>query len=102
MPIVRASLWPPCLNFSHPGVEARLANLILAKNGSRDTQSKRIMSLDDIVIVHYDPSWPQRYTEARAQILAALGGLVVDIEHFGSTSVPGLRQASHRHHGGSL
>ena len=48
------------------------------------------MTPDDIVIVEYDPTWPQRYEEGRAQILAALGGLVVDIEHFGSTSVPGL------------
>ena len=48
------------------------------------------MTPDDIVIVEYDPSWPQRYAEARAQILAALGSLVVDIEHFGSTPVPGL------------
>ena len=35
-----------------------------------------------------DPQWPQRYAEHRSRILAALGD--VEIEHIGSTSVPGL------------
>ena len=48
------------------------------------------MSIDDIVIVEYDLGWPLRYAEERSSILAALGDQAVDIEHFGSTSVPGL------------
>ena len=35
-----------------------------------------------------DPAWPQRYAEHRERILAALGE--VEVEHVGSTSVPGL------------
>ena len=35
-----------------------------------------------------DPSWPARYEEHRARIVAALGEVPVD--HVGSTSVPGL------------
>jgi GrpB-like predicted nucleotidyltransferase (UPF0157 family) len=42
------------------------------------------------VIVDPDPSWPAEYERESARILAALGELVVRIEHVGSTSVPGL------------
>jgi len=36
----------------------------------------------------YDPAWPLAYAEHRERILASLGE--VEIEHVGSTSVPGL------------
>lgn len=35
-----------------------------------------------------DPSWPARFDEHRARIVAALGD--VEVDHIGSTSVPGL------------
>ena len=38
----------------------------------------------------YDPSWPERYAEHAARLLAALGDRLVRVEHVGSTSVPGL------------
>ena len=41
-----------------------------------------------VELVEPDPQWPQRFDEHRARILAALGA--VDVEHVGSTSVPGL------------
>ena len=41
-------------------------------------------------IVDYDPRWPAMYEEEQARLLGALGPAVVAIEHFGSTSVPGL------------
>lgn len=37
-----------------------------------------------------DERWPELFAEHRARILAALAGADVDIEHIGSTSVPGL------------
>ena len=37
-----------------------------------------------------DPAWPERYAELEAQISAVLGERLVDIQHIGSTSVPGL------------
>ena len=37
-----------------------------------------------------DPAWPERYAELEAQISAALGERLVEIQHIGSTSVPGL------------
>jgi GrpB-like predicted nucleotidyltransferase (UPF0157 family) len=42
------------------------------------------------VVVDYDPAWPGWYARQRDAILAVDSGWVVAIEHFGSTSVPGL------------
>ena len=41
-------------------------------------------------IVDYDPRWPSIYEEEQHRLAAALGDVVVDIQHVGSTSVPGL------------
>jgi len=38
----------------------------------------------------HDERWAQDYREHRRRILAALAGLDVQVEHIGSTSVPGL------------
>ncbi|HTN80731.1 MAG TPA: GrpB family protein [Acidimicrobiales bacterium] len=43
-----------------------------------------------IVIVDHDPTWPERYEVERTRILDALGDRALDIQHIGSTSVPGL------------
>ncbi len=43
-----------------------------------------------MVLVEYDPSWPQRYAEQESRIRAALGDRAVEVHHAGSTSVPGL------------
>jgi GrpB-like predicted nucleotidyltransferase (UPF0157 family) len=37
-----------------------------------------------------DPDWPRRYDELAARIRAALGWRALQVEHVGSTSVPGL------------
>ena len=37
-----------------------------------------------------DPAWEDRYHEHRRRILGALSGVPVEVEHIGSTSVPGL------------
>ncbi len=44
----------------------------------------------DIVLVDYDPSWPERFEAERTKIERALGPLALRIEHIGSTAVPGL------------
>ncbi|WP_433655248.1 GrpB family protein [Nocardia sp. CA-128927] len=44
----------------------------------------------DIRIVDYNPTWPNRFTDQRARIAAALGPTARRIDHIGSTSVPGL------------
>jgi GrpB-like predicted nucleotidyltransferase (UPF0157 family) len=43
-----------------------------------------------VIIVDYDPHWPDLFQELRAPVVAALGDLVVIVEHVGSTAVPGL------------
>lgn len=45
---------------------------------------------EPIVIVPYDNEWPQIFLVLRARAAAAIGDLPVDIEHIGSTAVPGL------------
>jgi GrpB-like predicted nucleotidyltransferase (UPF0157 family) len=41
-------------------------------------------------IVDYDPGWPAMYEAEKKVILQAAGDWLVDIQHLGSTSVPGL------------
>jgi len=42
-----------------------------------------------IVLAPYDPAWPSRFAAARAEILSACGGLVIEVHHIGSTAIPG-------------
>lgn len=44
----------------------------------------------EIVIADYDPDWPRRFDAERQRIAHALGGAALQIEHIGSTAVPGL------------
>jgi GrpB-like predicted nucleotidyltransferase (UPF0157 family) len=48
------------------------------------------MGSTPLVIADYDPEWPARYEAEKALILKAIGHIIADIEHIGSTSVPGL------------
>jgi len=41
-------------------------------------------------IVDYDPAWAARYREEARVIRSALDALAVDVQHVGSTAVPGL------------
>ena len=43
-----------------------------------------------IEIVGYDTRWPRQFEEERRRILAAIGRYVAEVEHIGSTAVPGL------------
>lgn len=43
-----------------------------------------------IVIVDYEPRWPEQFLRHARVIADALGGAALRIEHIGSTSVPGL------------
>lgn len=42
-------------------------------------------------LVEYNPLWPQAFAEEAARLKHALGAAALAIEHYGSTSVPGLR-----------
>jgi len=43
-----------------------------------------------IVIVPYDPQWPDEFEALASVLRGALGDLALRIDHIGSTSVPGL------------
>jgi len=43
-----------------------------------------------VVLVDYDPDWPRLFAREAKRIRAALGERALQIEHVGSTSVPGL------------
>jgi GrpB-like predicted nucleotidyltransferase (UPF0157 family) len=45
---------------------------------------------EDVVLAEYDPRWPGLYAEEASRILALVGDRVLEIEHFGSTAIPGL------------
>lgn len=45
---------------------------------------------EPVVIVEYDPAWPERFAAERARLEAALAGHDARIEHVGSTAVVGL------------
>lgn len=47
--------------------------------------------MDDVRIVPHDPAWPTLFAVEAQRLRAVLDpGLLVGIEHFGSTAVPGL------------
>ena len=43
-----------------------------------------------VEVVAPEPAWPELYAIVRNRVVAALGDLVLAIEHVGSTAVPGL------------
>ncbi|MEF8874131.1 MAG: GrpB family protein [Candidatus Thermoplasmatota archaeon] len=49
-----------------------------------------IREQEELVVVDYDPEWPDIFEELKEIYMDHLGDLVVDIEHVGSTAVPGL------------
>ena len=51
---------------------------------SRETPDGRI------VVVDYNPKWPELFRREAEKIRAALGDVTLRLEHTGSTSVPGL------------
>jgi len=44
-----------------------------------------------VVLVEHDPGWARAYEEERQRVGEALAGLALDIQHYGSTAVPGIR-----------
>lgn len=47
--------------------------------------------MDEVELLPHDPSWPAMYEAEAERLHAAIpDGLVLRIEHFGSTAVPGL------------
>jgi GrpB-like predicted nucleotidyltransferase (UPF0157 family) len=45
---------------------------------------------EKIIIKEYDPKWASLFETERNELMEAIGHYVADIEHIGSTAVPGL------------
>jgi GrpB-like predicted nucleotidyltransferase (UPF0157 family)/8-oxo-dGTP pyrophosphatase MutT (NUDIX family) len=43
-----------------------------------------------VVVVPYDPVWPQEFARASSEVAAALGPNLLAVHHIGSTSIPGI------------
>ena len=48
------------------------------------------MRTTKVMVVPYDKAWKSAFEEIKSEIEAAIGDLIVGIEHVGSTSVEGL------------
>ena len=48
------------------------------------------MRTDKVMVLPYDGAWKAAFEAIKMEIERAVGGLVIDIEHVGSTSVEGL------------
>ncbi|APT59593.1 hypothetical protein RGI145_19830 [Roseomonas gilardii] len=69
----------------------RLRCLLGTRVGTRGRS--RLLGLDDgrVFLVGHDPIWASLYASEERLIRSALQGLLVDVQHFGSTSIPGIR-----------
>lgn len=45
---------------------------------------------EEVKLCEYSSAWPGLYEEERQRLLALLPGTFIDIQHIGSTSIPGL------------
>lgn len=54
------------------------------------TVGERKLHNAPVTLVDYDPSWPALFDREADRVRAALGDRVLQLEHVGSTSVPGL------------
>ncbi|PYX88742.1 MAG: GrpB family protein, partial [Acidobacteria bacterium] len=43
-----------------------------------------------VIVLDYDPNWPELFRSLRKRIADALGNMAAAIEHVGSTAVPDL------------
>jgi len=74
--------WRTCSNGRMTGMSDE--QVLAASVGARP------LEYQEIIVVDYDPKWPQWFDEAAERIRNALGDKVLGIHHVGSTSVPGL------------
>jgi GrpB-like predicted nucleotidyltransferase (UPF0157 family) len=47
-------------------------------------------ALSMVEMIRYDPSWAERFADESIRILAVGGAEILELEHIGSTAVPGL------------
>jgi NAD-dependent deacetylase len=66
------------------------AELVLRESAGEVLAAVAEALVEPLEVVAYDPAWPRLYEQEAARVRAALGQDVVEIEHIGSTAVPGL------------
>jgi GrpB-like predicted nucleotidyltransferase (UPF0157 family) len=49
-----------------------------------------LLDIDAVIIVDYNPQWPSMYEQEKTRIQSVIGEYLIDIQHVGSTSIPGL------------
>jgi len=56
-----------------------------------DEQASLLAAIhEDVVLQAHDPAWPARFAEERERLLGLGPDLFIDVQHIGSTAVPGL------------
>lgn len=71
-------------------VDARAALVLRGSAGEVLPGALAALQAGALEVTDYDPAWVRRYEEEAARIRQALGESVVELEHMGSTAVPGL------------
>ena len=46
--------------------------------------------MSTIRMMHYDPRWPQEFEQTKSGVLQSCQGDVIEVQHIGSTAIPGL------------
>ncbi|MHC4481723.1 MAG: GrpB family protein [Planctomycetota bacterium] len=41
-------------------------------------------------VVPYDPAWPKKYADEARRLWGAIGSMIEDVQHIGSTAIPGM------------
>ena len=56
-----------------------------------DEQASLLAAIHEDVVLHaHDPAWPARFAEERERLVGLGPDLFIDVQHIGSTAVPGL------------
>ena len=50
----------------------------------------RVSATRRVLVVPYDPQWPQAFARAAQEVREALGAKLLEVHHIGSTSIPGM------------
>jgi GrpB-like predicted nucleotidyltransferase (UPF0157 family) len=61
-----------------------------ASRSGESITAQQAAGLEPVIVVPYDPRWPDEFVRLGAALRGALGDVVLRIDHIGSTAVPGL------------
>ena len=45
---------------------------------------------EEVALVPYDPQWPSLFVAERERLLSLCPSQLLDVQHFGSTAIPGM------------